>query len=122
MRKYVLQLVFCLCSLTMSAQFPYPEIEPIPLNLYSDHGGSISTGRPKAPIEFPLVGVYDHTIFFNGCHTPFIIEIYDTLNILVFFIYVDGETTQVPIPNSIVGTYEIHLCTESYYFQGVISL
>lgn len=122
MRKYVLQLMFCLCSLTMSAQFPYPVIEPIPLNLYSDHGGSISTGRPKAPVEFPFVGVYEHTIYFNGYHTPFTIELYDTLNMLVYSIYVDGDTLQASIPDSIVGTYEIRLCTESYYFQGVISL
>ncbi len=57
-----------------------------------------------------------------GEHEFFTLELYDELGVLVYTTYVNVTDSHVIIPDSVIGTYEIRLCTDDYYFQGVISL
>ncbi len=77
---------------------------------------------PKTPIVPPNVGINDHVLFLLDNHGTFTLELRDSSGTVVYTTYVDATDTQVVLPSAYTGTYELRLCTESYYFYGEITL
>lgn len=95
---------------------------PVILSLTWDNPSSGHNEPERSPILVPEVSISGHTLYFIGEHESFTIELYDDLGVLVYTTYVNATASHVVIPDSIVGTCEIRLCKEDYYFQGVITL
>ena len=123
MRKVLILIMLMLAFVICSPSFADPVIGfPVVLSLTWDNPSSGHNEPERMPIPAPEVSIIGHILYFWGEHDSFTMELYDDSDALVYTTSLNTTASQVPIPNSIVGTYEIHLCTESYYFQGVISL
>ena len=96
--------------------------EMIILNVHIDNNQTGGNNIPKTPILSPQVFVEGSSLVFVGSHGPFTLELRDSSGTVVYTTYVDSTDTQVVLPSTYTGTYELRLCTESYYFYGEITL
>lgn len=123
MRKVVISLV--LMSAFVFANFAVADPVfgfPIVLNLTWDNPSSGHNEPERSLIPFPEVSIDGHTIYFEGNHEFFTLELYDESDVLIYTTDVSNTAAQVVIPDTIIGTYEIRLCTENYYFYGMVNL
>ena len=122
MKKILISLFLCVQSFSVPAHSLLPVVEQIVLNVQTDHGENSSVNFPKTPIVPPNVGINDHVLFLLDNHGTFTLELRDSSGTVVYTTYVDATDTQVVLPSAYTGTYELRLCTESYYFYGEITL
>ena len=81
------------------------------------------TGSPKTPVQIPEVWQDGHLIIMEADHADFVLDLFDEDGVLVYTTYVPSASTQVVLPSSLTGDFELRLdfgC--SYYFYGFISL
>ena len=96
--------------------------ETVVLGLHWENPSSGHSGVERSLVPIPEVGISGHTLYFEDNHVSLILELYDASNTLVYTTYVEATDTQVVLPSAYTGTYELRLCTESYYFYGEITL
>ena len=116
-------MMMCLfLCLEAHAQAPGDNPTVIPLTTEIVKQGSMSGNNPKTPIIPPEVSLLGYTLYFCEEHISFTLELRDASGTLVYTTYVDATDTQVNLPISLAGTYELRLCTDDYYFYGEITL
>ena len=57
-----------------------------------------------------------------GSNASFTLELRDASDTVVYTAYIYATDTQVSLPTTLTGTYELRLCTDDYYFYGEITL
>ena len=82
----------------------------------------VTNGNPKTPIEVPKVYIEDYTLSFGINHPEYILNIKDENNSVVYSTVVPSTQTQVTLPSTLSGNYEIHLVMGNWLFGGEISL
>ena len=81
------------------------------------------TGYGRGPIEVPLVYIEDYTLTFEVNHPEYILSIKDEDGTMVYSTVIYSTQTQVVLPSSLSGNYEIQLdFGGSYIFVGEIVL
>ena len=81
------------------------------------------TGYGRGPIEVPLVYIEDYTLTFEVNHPEYILSIKDEDGTMVYSTVIYSTQTQVVLPSSLSGDYEIRLdFGGSYIFVGEITL
>jgi hypothetical protein len=80
-------------------------------------------GQGKSPVIIPSVEIDDHQLLFTSSHPDFTVNIYQN-NVLVYSTVVLCTDTEVILPSTLTGEYQILLVPDNtnYYFVGTIVL
>ena len=123
--KTRLFLFACLLVISLNGQNAFaqtPTTDPVALTLENDDHGSGANNLPKTPIIPPEVSIYGHTLYFTGTHVEFVLTLTDEEDNVVFTTVVYDTDTQIVLPSSLSGAYELRLYTDIYCFVGEITL
>lgn len=117
MKKNLLLVLFALFMSTSVMAWSL-----IPLSVNYDEEQPLTNGHPKTPITAPRVYIDDYTLLFETNHPEYILNIKDENNNVVYSTVVPSTQTQVTLPSTFSGNYEIHLVMGNWLFMGWINL
>lgn len=117
MRKHLFLLLFAL-SLSMSAN----AWVRVPLTTNYEDCMPIGHGYGKSPMRPPVVYIEDYTLSFTADHPDYILNIKDEDGEVVYSTTVFSSMTQVTLPSTLSGDYEIELLMGNWKFMGFITL
>ena len=94
---------------------------PLSVNFEDDNkpGGN---GHSKSPIQPPTVYIEDYALSFITGHPDYILNIKDEDGDTVYTTTVYSAQTQVTLPSTLSGNYEIELVMGYWLFTGWINL
>lgn len=78
--------------------------------------------RPRTPMHAPCVCLNDHTLTFVIDHPDYVLTIKDEDGEEVYTTTVFSTETQVALPATLSGEYEIELVMGNWIFTGYITL
>ncbi len=81
-----------------------------------------TNGFPKTPMLAPKVYIDDYTLLFEVNHPEYVLNIKDENDNVVYSTVVSSTQTQVVLPSTLSGTYEIQLVVNNLQFKGWINL
>ena len=105
----------------LSTSLPAQELVPLTVSI-EDDDMPIGNGQPKTPITVPTVYIDDYTLLFEATHPEYVLRIKDENNIVVYTTVVYSTQTQVILPTSLSGDYQIELVMGYWLFKGWINL
>ena len=116
--KKLLLIVFgaFILSTSMSAQVL------VPLSVNYDEEQPLGPGFPKTPITAPTVYIDDYTLLFEASHPEYVLYIKDENDNVVYSTVVSSTQTQVVLPSTLSGNYQIELVMGYWLFTGWINL
>ena len=95
----------------------------VPLTVcIEDDEQPIGDGHPKTPITAPKVYIDDYTLLFEANHPEFVLYIKDEDDNVVYTTTVYSSQTQVVLPSTLSGDYQIELVMGYWHFTGWINL
>ena len=94
----------------------------VPLTVSIIDEQPISHGHPRSPEETPIVYIDDYTLLFEANHPEYALNIKDENNVVVYTTVVYSTQTQVILPSTLSGNYEIQLFVNNLQFKGWINL
>lgn len=118
MKKFFL---FMLGAFLISMSSFAQELIPLTVSLDDDYT-PISHGHPKTPITAPKVYIDDYTLLFEANHPEYVLNIKDEDNNVVYSTVVSSTQTQVVLPSTLSGDYQIELVMGYWHFTGWINL
>jgi hypothetical protein len=92
--------------------FGVTEIDPV----------TTGNGRPKSPIQPPTVYIEDYVLTFTENHPDYTLYIKDEDGFVVYSTTVWSSDTEVILPSTLSGDYEIDLVMGNWLFTGFINL
>ena len=92
----------------------------IPLVLYMVNKHNQSVGTPKSPDL--LVSIWEHSLYFYNVDEEFTLTLSDGNGVPVYTIPISSTTSQIDLPESLIGDYELRLDTDDFYYVGYIEL
>ena len=111
---------FLLISMMMNITAMAQEI--VPLVVYNVDDKPISHGTPKTPMRPPVVYIEDNTLTFAADHPEYVLFIREEEGDVVYTTVVSPSVTQVVLPTTLSGEYQIELTMGSWLFTGWINL
>ena len=96
--------------------------DPIPFTVGYDDEQPIGDGNPKTPITAPKVYIDDYTLLFEANHPEYVLYIKDEDDNVVYSTTVYSTQTQVVLPSTLSGDYQIELVMGYWHFTGWINL
>ena len=118
MRKLFL---FVLGAFLISTSSWAQELVPLSVSIEDDEQ-SLGPGHPKTPITAPKVYIEDYTLLFEVNHPEYVLNIKDEDNNVVYSTVVSSTQTQVVLPSTLSGDYQIELVVGNLLFKGWIVL
>ena len=94
----------------------------IPIAVSYDDNRPIGHGHGKSPMRPPVVYIEDYTLSFTADHPDYILNIKDEDGEVVYSTTVFSSMTQVTLPSTLSGDYEIELLMGNWKFMGFITL
>ena len=85
------------------------------------HGSTIPEG-PKSPIKFWDIDLTDYVITMSATSCDYTLYLYDEEGEVAYSVFVPAGTTQVILPTTLSGDFELRFETATYYYYGYISL
>lgn len=82
----------------------------------------VTNGHPKTPITAPKVYIEDYTLSFEVGHPEYVLNIKDENDNVVYTTTVYSSQTQVVLPSTLSGDYQIELVMGYWLFTGWINL
>ena len=95
---------------------------PISFTVSYDDEQPIGNGQPKTPMRQPLVYIEDYTLSFEVDHPEYVLNIKDENDNVVYTTTVCSTQTQVVLPSTLSGDYQIELVMGYWHFTGWINL
>ena len=117
MRKLLLILALVMggASLTMALAD-----HQIPMHIIDDSpSGSRPTYAPPRPW---YITQDDYVLTMPAFEDDYILELRDENDVVVYTDYVPAGTTQIVLPSTLSGDFELRLVADTYYYRGYISL
>lgn len=110
---FYISMLFCLSSTANAGN-------TIPLN----HQSNTSTqgGSTKNPVQSWNIIQEGYVLTMSATSCDYILSLYDEDNVLVYFVFVPMGTTQIVLPNTLMGNFEIRFETDAFYYYGYINL
>ena len=96
--------------------------ELIPLSVNYENEQPLGNGYTKTPTLAPTVYIDDYTLLFEANHPDYVLNIKDENDNVVYSTVVSSTQTQVVLPSTLSGTYEIQLVVNNLQFKGWINL
>lgn len=115
MKKFILAIVLFfggVNSLWAGEEIPMQIIDPSPGN----GGNTLAPPRPW------YITQDDYTLTMPAFEGDFTLELLDEDGVVVYSVYVPAGTTQVVLPATLSGDFELRLVADTYYYRGYISL
>ena len=103
-------------STSMSAQV----LVPLTVGIIDEQPGG--NGHPRSPNETPIVYIDDYTLLFEANHPDYVLNIKDEDGDVVYSTVVSSTQTQVVLPSTLSGDYQIELVMGNWLFMGWINL
>ena len=108
---FCFSMLFCLSTIAIAGN-------EVPLN-YQPHG-STHGGNPKAPTWY--IDQDGNVLTMSATPCDYTLTLYDENDVLVYSAFVPAGTTQIVLPATLSGSFEIRFETATYYYYGYISL
>lgn len=106
--------------LFMSSAVFAMEIIPFTPQIIDDK--TISHGSPKSPIRPPVVYIDDYTLSFTAGHPEYVLTIRNEESDVVYTTVVSSSETQVVLPATLSGEYQIELAMGGWLFVGWVTI
>lgn len=116
MKKFVLAVLCFMMSTCVFAQSPIDFV----VRIIDEK--PIGHGNPKSPMRPPVVYIEDYTLAFVADHPEYILNIKDEDGEVVYSTVVYSALTQVTLPSTLAGDYEVNLVMGNWLFVGWINL
>ena len=104
-------------STSLSAQV----LVPLTVSIEDDEQPG-TNGQPKTPMLAPTVYIDDYTLLFEVDHPEYVLYIKDEDDNVVYSTVVYSILTQVVLPSTLSGNYQIELVMGYWLFKGWINL
>ena len=118
MKKFIL-LLFSAMMLGTNVS----ALELVPLTVYIEENEQpISHGHPRTPMLAPKVYIDDYTLLFEVNHPEYVLNIKDENDNVVYTTVVYSTQTQVILPSTLSGDYQIELVMDNLLYKGLIEL
>lgn len=124
MNKYLFCLAFGLFMAMEVCNAQTPKVTPLEFKETVDDNGSGGEGdRPKGDCSIsPFVVLADHTLLlYSGCDGT-TLRVVDTTSHVVYTTFIATGTTQVVLPSTLTGTYELQIIRVPYLYYTEIEL
>ena len=125
MKKVLLLFVAMLTCSLMQAQGLVPR-ERIIFSVRLYDGGikdkPIGGPSPKSPAQPPTVYIEENVLYFDADHADFELTLRDEDGNDVYTTTVTTSETEVTLPSTLTGDYEIELISGNWVFTGWIEL
>ena len=120
-KKCVFTLFLCLVVVTITAQNPGGGTS---ISLTAEYVGTGSQvpSAPKTPIMTPKVSIDGNVLYFGCSHADFVLTLTDEDGNVMYVANVASSDTQLTLPSSLSGTFELRLYAGIYCFVGEITL
>lgn len=92
----------------------------IPMQIVKD--GPASSGPTYAPPHPWYITQDDYVLTFTAFEEDYTLELRDENDVVVYTDYVPAGTTQVFLPSTLSGDFELRLVADTYYYIGYINL
>ena len=116
-------LLFVISAILISTSALAKELIPLTASLnIDDKTISLGNGYGKGPDAIPFVYIEDYTLSFEVSHPDYLLNIKDEDGNVVFSTVVWSAQTEVVLPSTLSGDYEIELVMGNWLFSGWINL
>ncbi len=114
-------LLFLISAFIFSTSVSAQELVPLTVCIEEDDqpGGN---GHPRSPNETPIVYIDDYTLLFEANHPDYVLNIKDEDGDVVYSTVVSSTQTQVVLPSTLSGDYQIELVVDNLLYKGLIEL
>ena len=113
------KLLFCISMLFCLSAIAYAGND-VPMTHHPF--GSTHGGNPKIPAAPWYITQDDNVLTMSATPCDYLLTLYDENDILVYSTFLFAGTTQVFLPATLSGNFEIRFETATYYYYGYISL
>ena len=113
-------LLMIMCAFVMSTSINAKTL--VPLTVSFDDNSSVGHSNPKSPDETPTVYIEDYTLYFETNHPEYVLNIKDEDGDVVYTTVIYSAQTQVVLPSTLSGDYEIELTVNNLLFTGWINI
>ena len=113
-------LLFLFGAFIFSTSVSAQALVPLNVSIIDEQSGG--NGFPKTPMLAPKVYIDDYTLLFEANHPDYVLNIKDENDNVVYSTVVSSTQTQVVLPSTLSGTYEIQLVVNNLQFKGWINL
>ena len=110
-----------LCAFLLCTTVAAMDLIPLTICPY-ENDQPIGNGQPKTPITAPTVYIDDYTLLFEASHPEYVLYIKDEDGNVVYSTVVYSAQTQVVLPSTLSGDYQIELVMGYWLFMGWINL
>ena len=117
MRKLFL---FLFGAFILSTDVSAQVLVPLTVSIIDEQPGG--NGQPKTPVLAPKVYIDDYTLLFEVNHPEYVLNIKDENDNVVYSTVVSSTQTQVVLPSTLSGNYQIELVMGNWLFTGWINL
>lgn len=117
MKKLLLMIVG---AFMLSTSFWAADV--IPFTVHYEDNMPIGNGIGKTPVRPPLVYIEDYTLTFAVGHPDYTLIIKDEDGYVVYTTTVFSTDTEVILPSTLSGDYEVNLVMGNWLFTGWINL
>ncbi len=94
----------------------------VPLTVCIEEDQALGPGNPKTPMAAPKVYIDDYTLLFEANHPEYVLNIKDEDGDVVYTTTVYSTQTQMVLPSTLSGNYQIELVMGNWLFIGYIIL
>ena len=114
-------LLFLFGAFLLSANVSAQVLVPLTVCINYDEQ-PVTNGNPKTPITVPKVYIDDYTLLFETNHPEYVLYIKDENDNVVYSTVVSSAQTQVVLPSTLSGDYQIELVMGYWLFKGWINI
>lgn len=82
----------------------------------------IGPGAPLAPPRPWYITQDNYTLTMPAFEDDFTLALLDEDGVVVYSVYVPAGTTQIVLPSTFSGDFELRLVADTYYYRGYITL
>ena len=94
--------------------------ESIPMQIIKE--GGVENGNTLAPPRPWYITQDDYVLTMPAFEDDFTLELRDENDVVVYTDYVPAGTTQIVLPSTLSGDFELRLVADTYYYRGYITL
>ena len=120
MKKQFLSVLVCLITLG-STEISANVQEALTLQYGKIDGSSTHHGAPKSPALPWCIDFTDNVITMSATPCDYTLTLYDEDGDVAYSVFVPAGTTQVILPSTLSGDFELRFETGTYYYYGYIN-
>ena len=121
MKKKAISILFAFLSLSVCASVLFPA-ERLILQVMVIDPTISQNPQPKSPVVPPSVSIDDHTLYlYSGCAGA-TLRVVNALGVAVYTEELYETTTEVELPETLVGEYELQILRGNFCFYAMIEL